>query len=245
VQPGGPVGYLITVRNVGSAASGPTTVIAQVPGRVGLEYVTPPCAPIAEVISCPIDALQPGATASFTFGVTGDGGSGQIVVNAVVDPANAVVESNETNNTTSVTALVLPPPAAVAPDSPDAALSAGASLPPVPPVASLPEMTPASAADAQAPVDVAGIQVPPPVGQAGEVWLQIVAPTEVYSPDMEPMGTAEPGEWYLVTEMEDGWALTVWEGDTTASSVWIPMDDRVLSVAVDRPDPRLATSDDQ
>jgi hypothetical protein len=236
------VGYLITVQNVGSAPSLPTTVIAQVPDRVGLEYVTPPCAPTASLIVCPVDSLQAGASAAFTFGLTGDGGPGQIVVNAVIDPSNAVVELNEANNSTSATALILPPPAAL---DPDAAIAPAAGVPPVPPVASLPELPPASAGQAQAPVDVAGVQVPPPVGQAREIWLQILAPTELYGLDMEPIGSAEPGEWYIVTELQDGWALAVWEGDTTAWSVWIPMDDRVLSVSVDRPDPQIATSDDR
>src|SRR5205814_4261747 len=77
--------------------------------------------------------------------------------------------------------------------------------------------------------------------QSGELWLQILAPTQTYSVDMDPLWVAAPGEWYIVTNQQDGWALAVWENDTTGWSVWIPMDDKVLAVTVDRANPRISS----
>jgi hypothetical protein len=58
---------------------------------------------------------------------------------------------------------------------------------------------------------------------------------------MDPLWLAMPGEWYIVTEQDAGWALAVWEGDTTGWSVWIQMDQRVNATVIDRADPRIAS----
>jgi hypothetical protein len=79
---------------------------------------------------------------------------------------------------------------------------------------------------------------PPPASTpapAGQLWLQIVAPTDAFSVDMTLLWTARPGEWYVVVREEEGWALAIWEGDTPDWSVWIPIDDRVQRVIVSQP----------
>jgi hypothetical protein len=234
------VSYLITVSNGGTAVSQDTNVLVQLPGGVGLEYVTPPCVPGPAIISCPVPQLQPGATISYTFGVTADAGPGQIVVNAIVDPSNLIVESAESNNQATTATIVGPyagpPPGAFPPPQI-----------PQPPVAqeppAVPPAPPAPAPEAVTPPigDVAGVQVTPPQAQVGEQWLQVLAPTQAYSIEMEPLWMAAPGEWYIVNTVEDGWALAVWEGDTTGWTVWMQMDQRVMSMTIDRPDPQIAT----
>lgn len=57
---------------------------------------------------------------------------------------------------------------------------------------------------------------------------------------MDPLWVATPGEWYIVTGTEAGWALGVWEADTTGWSIWMEMDGRVQAINVDRADPRIA-----
>jgi hypothetical protein len=47
---------------------------------------------------------------------------------------------------------------------------------------------------------------------------------------MDELWTAAPGERYVVVRTEDGWALSIWEGDTPAWSVWILLDQRVQVV---------------
>jgi hypothetical protein len=44
---------------------------------------------------------------------------------------------------------------------------------------------------------------------------------------MEPLWTAQPGEWYEVRQEEGGWALAIYEYDTPDWQVWIQEDSRV------------------
>jgi hypothetical protein len=169
-------------------------------------------------------------------------------VNSVlVDPGNQISEANESNNVAIVATTVVPvagPPPAFPPPAPPEAAPIPIPQPPVaevpvpqaPPLAAVPP--PAVSAP---PLDVAGVQVVPPEAQTGELWLQILAPTQTYSVDMDPLWVAMPGEWYIVTGQDSGWALAVWEYDTTGWSVWIPMDEKVLATVVDRTDPRISS----
>jgi hypothetical protein len=54
---------------------------------------------------------------------------------------------------------------------------------------------------------------------------------------MDPLWTAQPGEFYYVVQQEAGWALAVWEGDPPSFAVWIEVDQRVSVALLDRPIP--------
>jgi uncharacterized repeat protein (TIGR01451 family) len=82
-----------TVRNSGTAAAGATTVNVSLGGTV--------------VGSAPVPALAAGASATVTVNA-GTRPTGTYAVAATVDPANTVVEQNDTNNThTAPTQLVV------------------------------------------------------------------------------------------------------------------------------------------
>src|SRR5438067_992132 len=76
------------------------------------------------------------------------------------------------------------------------------------------------------PHEVPGAQVVPPEADHGELWLQVVPPTQVSSVDMDPLWVESAGEWDMVTSSQDGWALAAGEDDTTGWSVRIQMDQR-------------------
>lgn len=63
----------------------------------------------------------------------------------------------------------------------------------------------------------------PAAGQqaTSQLWLVIFAPTQVYWPSDDPAWIAQPGEWYQVLRLETGWALAVWELDSSYGPVWI------------------------
>jgi N-acetylneuraminic acid mutarotase len=63
-------------------------------------------------------------------------------------------------------------------------------------------------------------------GRYRPYWLEILQPAQVYGVDDAPLWTAQPSERYRVVDIEDGWALAVWEGNTPDWSVWIPLDSR-------------------
>jgi hypothetical protein len=243
VPPGAPIGYILTVANHGTAASPVTTVLNQLPGGTAPEAIGPGCVPAGNGISCAVPSLAPGTGISFTFSISAEAGPGVVVNTALVDPANAVVEANEANNsaTASTTVALLPGPP---PPLPPVAFPPPAPQPPVAEQPIPPAPAPAAPASPPAavvpPIDVAGVQVIPPQAATGEMWLQILAPTQAYSVEMDPLWVATPGEWYIVTQTDGGWALAVWEGDTTGWSVWIEMDQRVSATMVDRADPRIA-----
>lgn len=69
----------------------------------------------------------------------------------------------------------------------------------------------------------AGARYSPP----GDLWLEVVAPTRVYSVTDDPLWVATERESYRVVLSESGWALAVWEDDGPEWSVWIPIDNRV------------------
>jgi hypothetical protein len=61
---------------------------------------------------------------------------------------------------------------------------------------------------------------------AGDLWVQILAPTQTYSMTDEPAWIAQPGEWYRVISQDADWALAYWEGDSPEAAVWIQIDAR-------------------
>jgi hypothetical protein len=50
---------------------------------------------------------------------------------------------------------------------------------------------------------------------------------------MDPLYTAQPREWYLVREVEAGWALGIWEYDSLQEQEWILLDESVRLANVD------------
>ena len=70
---------------------------------------------------------------------------------------------------------------------------------------------------------------------AERLWVTVTAPTQVYSPGMDPLRTAQPGERYQVTTYENGWALAVRQGDPPERAVWIAIDDRVQAPGLGNP----------
>ena len=79
------------------------------------------------------------------------------------------------------------------------------------------------------------VSVPPVVPQpAGAQWLHVLSPTQAFSVTMDPLWIAQPDEWYFVLREEDGWALTVWEGDPLDSTEWILIDPSVELVIATR-----------
>jgi len=65
----------------------------------------------------------------------------------------------------------------------------------------------------------------------------VLAPTPAYSVTMDPLWTAQPGEFYYVLQQESGWALAVYETDPPSFAVWIQVDSRVTVSVLNRPIP--------
>jgi len=59
--------------------------------------------------------------------------------------------------------------------------------------------------------------------QAGEVWAQILEPTQTFAQSMEPAWIAPTGEWYRVLEQQDNWLLAFREGDAPEAAVWLEL----------------------
>src|SRR5437588_5005274 len=109
------------------------------------------------------------------------------------------------------TATPVPPPPPTAAPPPPAPPPPAPTEVPAPPPPPAPEPAPAPA--------------PPP--RAPELWLVVLEPTPAYSMTDDLLWVAAPGEWYQITDQDEGWALTVWEFDTPDNSVWIELDGRV------------------
>jgi hypothetical protein len=77
-------------------------------------------------------------------------------------------------------------------------------------------------ADGRVQISVQDRPLPPP-----DYWLQILAPTEAYTPTDALAWVASPGEWYRQISQDGGWALAYWEGDSPSAAVWIQLDNRV------------------
>lgn len=63
-------------------------------------------------------------------------------------------------------------------------------------------------------------------------WITVTRQTQVFSPRMDPLRFAQPGERYQATSVENGWALAVRQGDPADRVVWIALDDRVQAPAL-------------
>jgi len=69
----------------------------------------------------------------------------------------------------------------------------------------------------------------------GQLWIEILQPTQVYSVTDDPLWVAQEGERYYAIEQAPGWILAAWEGDTASWAVWIALDDRVQAATINRP----------
>jgi uncharacterized repeat protein (TIGR01451 family) len=103
--------YTLTVSNQGAANSVATTLSDQIPVGTTFSSGSAACGLAVNVFTCNVLPLGPGAFQTFTLVVTVTATSGGIVNIAVVDPLNAVVESNETNNSVALTVAVVTPTA--------------------------------------------------------------------------------------------------------------------------------------
>lgn len=226
VVSGGIVTYHIRVVNVGTSGTNATEMIHPLPFGAALEFLGYPCRvrPPATV-SCDVPALLPGRAAEFEIGVVAHLDGGLLFGTAIVDPNNALGETNEANNVMTVATTVFPrqgppppPPGPFPPPIP--------TQPPAP--TAVPQVFPAFVPQ----------QPPPrPAPTQGDLWLQIEQPTQALSVSGTPLWVASPGEWYFVVKQESGWALAVWEGDTPEWSVWILLDARARQVVANRPRP--------
>ena len=70
-----------------------------------------------------------------------------------------------------------------------------------------------------------GAEAVAPSGDTAQptLWLAVLNPVPIYSVDMDLLGTADWGDWYQVAQLEEGWALGVWELDPPDQLVWIPL----------------------
>jgi hypothetical protein len=76
------------------------------------------------------------------------------------------------------------------------------------------------------PEDERGEAVPIRSREQRELWMHVLARTELYSDEGEEVGAAEPGTWYRVLRQEDGWVLVIPES-SDAPQLWLVLDDRL------------------
>jgi hypothetical protein len=202
----------------------------------------------ASTVECVVPILSPSQTTVFTIPIRANVTGGVVSGSATVDPDSFVAEADEANNRVSFTVdsvlgisggapsvgsapvAPAPPPVvgAVVEPPTDAAIAEAPA--PAPPVAEAPMPEPPVAiTPPEVPAEVAGAQAP--------LWLNILRPTDAFSVVMEPLWTAQPGEWYEVRLTEVGWALVIWEYHTAADQQWIELDTRVSALNIDRETP--------
>jgi hypothetical protein len=121
-------------------------------------------------------------------------------------------------------------------------LSPSVTRPPTQTATATPQPTPASRPTATstprpAPTSTPMVPTPTPTtppafGAAADVaqWLEVLEETSAITQDDEVAWDAQPGEWYRVVLVEDGWALGYADGESSDVLVWIKLDERVLFV---------------
>jgi uncharacterized repeat protein (TIGR01451 family) len=106
---GQPVSLNVSVRNSGIGMAPATSVQMMLPtGFVFASGSTDvgSCAAAAQVVTCPIGAIGPGQTSSLAINTSASTVGGTFTFATVIDPANVVVESDETNNAASTSIIV-------------------------------------------------------------------------------------------------------------------------------------------
>jgi uncharacterized repeat protein (TIGR01451 family) len=107
--PGQPVVLNVNVQNNGTGLAAATTAQTTLP--TGFAFTSGSttagaCTAVAQVVSCPLAATSPGATQPYTVNTKASSVAGSFSATTVLDPANVVVESNETNNTVATAVAV-------------------------------------------------------------------------------------------------------------------------------------------
>ncbi len=104
VPVGLPMSFTLTVRNTGIGVASATTVENTLP--VGFAFLAGAgndgsCSVSGQVVSCPIGAMAPRSVQSISISATAPSIGAISTDSAVIDPSNVVVESDESNNTSS------------------------------------------------------------------------------------------------------------------------------------------------
>jgi len=225
------VAYTVIVENVGSVPTTSSTVaVIPIPQGTTISFVNPPCGNDTNNVTCPVPTLAPGQSVSYSFVVNAVSSTGVVSTTAVVDPNQFITNDvNRNNNFASSAVSVLPVTITASitalPTSTLVATPVPAEVPaqpvPVPPA----PVEPAPVQPAPAPA------LPSPEGNR---WIQILQPTEAQNNEGEVLWIAQPGELYFVVREESGWVLAIYEGDTPFWQEWIPLDNRVQNVVLDR-----------
>jgi len=138
VLSGAPITYTLTVNNVGNAPATGVKVVDTLPAGIGSIAATGTslfeCGVVASTVTCTGGAVNAGANATITITGTVTAAAGAVLTNnAVVDPDNTIVESNELNNTsalwtTNVVAVLTPGPIAIEYTAYPTSINPGAQL---------------------------------------------------------------------------------------------------------------------
>ncbi len=215
VPSGGDLTYSLLVSNAGTAPSSGTTVFVSIPSGTVAGTVGTNCSLASGGVTCVVMPLSPGGSSGFTFTVNVTALPGNVInAMAIVDPSNLIAELDRTNNTDTATNVVGAPLVGTV----------------TPTATSAPLATVTPGVIVATPMPVQPTPMPPPASTPAppdQVWLLVVQPSQTYGLDDSPQWIAQPGEWYVVQRIEDGWALAYWEGDSPEWSVWIPVDERV------------------
>ncbi len=109
VAVGQPANFSLSVFNSGIGLTAATTVELTLPSGFGFVSGGGPsgvCTAVGQLVSCPLDPMGPKASRVFGITATVSATPGTYTVSTNADPANLVAESDETNNSTSVTVVV-------------------------------------------------------------------------------------------------------------------------------------------
>ena len=102
VAPGQPVVLTMNVRNDGIGMTVATTAQTTLPpgyAFISGSTTAGTCSAVAQLVSCPLAAIGPGTSQSYSINITASPVVGSGLATTVIDPANVVVETNEANNT--------------------------------------------------------------------------------------------------------------------------------------------------
>ena len=97
--------YQLTVNNTGTANASNVKVVDNLPAGVTYGLATGTslfvCSAVAQTVTCDGGIVNAGSNATINIDVTSPAVTGQIANNAVVDPFDTILESNEFNNTSA------------------------------------------------------------------------------------------------------------------------------------------------
>jgi hypothetical protein len=109
VAAGQPFAVPVQVSNLGIGVSGATTVETTLPAGFIIVYGASSlgaCTAVGQVVSCPIDVINPGGNQSIAVNATASSTSAAVNTTVIIDPTNLVPERNETKNSAAVRSVV-------------------------------------------------------------------------------------------------------------------------------------------